>query len=39
MILSGWNEMQNKLIADGNYTDETDKALLQVIGQRKESHK
>lgn len=39
VIVNCLNEMRNKIIADGKYTDAVDKVLLKIIGAKQKKFK
>ena len=39
MIVNCLNEMRNKIIADGKYTDAVDEVLLKIIGAKQKKFK
>lgn len=39
VIVNCLNEMRNKIIADGNYTDAVDEVLLKIIGAKQKKFK
>ena len=39
LIIESLNQLRNKLIADGKYTDATDEVLLKIIGAKRKKFK
>ena len=39
LIIESMNQLRNKLIADGNYTDAIDEVLLKIIGAKQKKFK
>ena len=39
IIINCLNEMRNKLVADGKYTDAIDEVLLKIIGAKQKKYK